>query len=453
MTIKAEQQLRSLDQESLVQVMFHPAQQSTVTYIAELIDALRKCEQPSHFYELQDHLFGLVYQVDERRSQCARTLELLKKRHRLPTKDVPALPPYGNPADPRSWELEVYVYTRLARQLRTIGDGLAWRCYGYDRRIILTLCRNNWAGPIYPKEGLSYERERIEELWTQHSQFALHHDLTNCLRIADLSIFTNDNRVVLHEVKAPGTKQKKKQKDRAQTAIDAVMEGGRLPGDRNARLIQLSEPYVTNLGQLGDLIQLAKYHGCRGMKLPQGRALVASSLPKVIERWSHDFSVADDVLESARRRAIRRAGIDIALHHIRGHSSDTASRSPIAAPWSIYPFDPSDCADIVCDRLVFETTVSAAALVESIERAGLTGKVLLPLGDGQLSGDMDVLQAYWRDRSFIWHAYGLNLLLYELAEPDTLARGTREALMMANPPTEPVMTYADEARTWLRKVA
>jgi hypothetical protein len=51
-----------------------------------------------------------------------------------------------------------------------------------------------------------------------------------------------------------------------------------------------------------------------------------------------------------------------------------------------------------------------------------------------------------------WHAYGLNLLLYELAEPDTLARGMDEAIRMDNPPREPVMVYADEAGIWLPKL-
>jgi hypothetical protein len=51
-----------------------------------------------------------------------------------------------------------------------------------------------------------------------------------------------------------------------------------------------------------------------------------------------------------------------------------------------------------------------------------------------------------------WHAYGLNLLLYELAEPDTLARGMGEAMKMGNPPLEPVMVYANETGIWLPKL-
>jgi len=451
LTIKAGQVLRSLDPDTLVAIMRHPAQQETAADIAELIGGLRKCKQPSDYYEFQRYLFGLVYEVEERRAQCSRIIKRLRRGGTLPA-DVPVPPHYGEPSKLESWELEAYVYERLARQLRTVGDGLAWRCFAYDRRVILALSRNFPAGPMYGKEGLPYELGRIMKLWENDHHFALHHDLTNCLRIADLTEITDDGGRLLREIKAkPHTE--KKQLERAQAAVDAIMHGGPLPGDRpDARLVELTEPYVTNLKQLGDLLDLAKRHGCRGMKLSQGRALVASSVPRVLQRWSQDFAEANRVLDSARQRAIVRAGIDTAVHHVKGFSSDTASRSPIMAPWSIYPFSPLDCAALICDLLVFETTVSAEALVESLERAGLTGDVLLEPADCQLDGDMGVVQAHWRDRSMIWHAFGLNLLLYELAEPDTLARGMGETMRMENPPREPVMVYANEASIWLPKL-
>jgi hypothetical protein len=122
------------------------------------------------------------------------------------------------------------------------------------------------------------------------------------------------------------------------------------------------------------------------------------------------------------------------------------------APWSIYPFAPEDCAAIICDLLMFETTVSAQALADSLERAGLRAEILLEPAHGQLGADMSVVRAHWQNRALTWHAYGLNLLLFELAEPDTLARGTREAITMNDPPGEPVMVYMNEARTWLPNI-
>jgi len=416
-----------------------------------MISWLRSCDKPGDFYEFQRLLFGRLYSVEERRGQCDRIVKRMRRgTSKLPA-DAPPPPHNGDPAKLESWEFEAYVYERLARQLRTVGDGLAWRCFGYNRRMILALSRNNSAGPMYGKQGLPYELGRIQELWEKDRHFALHHDLTNCLRIADLTEFTDDGGVLLREIKAkPHTE--KKQWDRAQAAVDAITRGAPLPGGRSdARLVELAEPYVTNLKQLDDLIQLAKRHGCRGMKLSQGRALMASSLPTFTQRWGHDPEEGTSVLESTRRRAIKRADIATTLHHIKGYSGDTASRSPIMAPWSIYPFSPVDCASLICDSVVFETTVSAQALVDSLERAGLRGELLLANAHNQLSGEMDVVRAHWRDRTLIWHAYGLNLLLYELAEPDTLARGMREVLVMDDPPAEPVMTYANEAAIWRRR--
>ena len=194
--------------------------------IAQLITWLRACETMEHCYEFQRHLLGYLYEVEERRAQCSRVIKRLRRGQSLPA-DVPP-PPSGEPTQLATWELEAYVYERLARQLRMVGDGFAWTCFGYDRRLILALSRNDSPGPMYGKEGLPYELGAIQELWKTKQHFALHHDLTNCLRIADLTEFTADGQRLFHEIKAkPHTE--KKQLERAQAVVDAIMHGGVLP--------------------------------------------------------------------------------------------------------------------------------------------------------------------------------------------------------------------------------
>jgi hypothetical protein len=451
MTIKPGQALASLGPHLSSAVMNHPAQRASFGRIAGLIGDLRACEQPGDFYEFQRRLFGHLYQVEERRGQCSRMIKRLRRRQGSPQEAPP--PPYsGDPDTAESWELEAYVYERVARQLRMVGDGLAWRCFGYDRRVILTLCRNASPGPMYGKEGLPHELGRIQELWENDGHFALHHDLTNCLRIADLTEFTEAGMWLREIKRKPHTE--KAQMDRAQAAVDALMHGGELPGPRRgARLIQLTEPYVTNLAQLGELIQMAKDRGCEGMPLSQGRALLASSLPACLRRWGTNHAEQGRELAKTRQQTIEQAGIATAMHHIRGLSGDTASRSPIMAPWSIYPFTAEECAALICDLLVFETIVSGEALVATIEQAGLHSELLLTPADVQVGDAMGVLRAHWRKRALTWHAHSLGLLLYELVEPATLARGTKEALQIDHPPTEPVMVYTAEARTWLPALA
>ena len=451
MAIKPGQQLVSLGPQVSGQVMAHPAQRAAFGRIVELIERLRAVDQPADFYEFQRLLFSLIYEVEERRGQCSRMIKRLQHGRGAP-QDAPPPPPNGDPSKRESWELEAYVFERLARQLRTVGDGFAWRCFGYNRQVIQVLSRNDSPGPMYRKAGLPSELERIQQLWESDGHFALHHDLTNCLRIADLTEFTNDGGALLHEVKrTPRTE--KAQMDRAQAAINALMDGGDLPGGRpGARLVRLSEPYVTNLEQLSELLDQAKEHGCQGIALSQGRALIASSLSACLRIWGRDHEAQGQALAAVRREAIEQAGIARALHNVKGISGDTAARQPILAPWSIYPFSPTDCAALICDLLMFETVTSDQALMESFERAGLLGEVLLTPSSGQLAGDTGVVRAHLGQRALTWHAYGLGVLLFELAEPDTLTRGSAELLRMASPPAEPTIAYTAEADTWLPRL-
>jgi hypothetical protein len=418
-----------------------------VSTIAEMITWLRGCESLEDYYNFQRYLFANLYEVQGRHQECSRIRKRLRHGEKLPL-DTPEPPPTGDPHQLETWELELYVYERLIRQLRAVGDGLAWTCFDYDRRVIITLSRNDPPGLSINKEGLRAELAAIEGLWKTEGHFTLHHDSTNCLRIADLTEFTKDGQRLFREIKVKG-KATKKQRERAQAAVNALMRGDVLPSsDGDSRLVTLHEPYVTNLKQLNDLLQLAKHSGCRGMKLTQGRALVASSLPVLAARWKDDIEGGSDALDSAKQQAFKRAGIASAMRHIVGYSGDTAARSPLMAPWSIYPFSPIDCAALICDMLVFDTTVSADALVESLERAGLRGEVLLAPADVRLAGAMHVVRARWGDRTITLHALGLNQMLYELAEPDALARGMREVLTMDHPAAYPELVYAKETASW-----
>jgi hypothetical protein len=54
---------------------------------------------------------------------------------------------------------------------------------------------------MYGKVGLPYELGAIQHLWESDGHFALHHDLTNCLRIADLTEFTGEAGALLREIR------------------------------------------------------------------------------------------------------------------------------------------------------------------------------------------------------------------------------------------------------------
>lgn len=59
-------------------------------------------------------------------------------------------------------QLEHDACERVARQFRRVGDALAWRVLGFERKRITALCQNASAGVMAGKEGLDAERDRID---------------------------------------------------------------------------------------------------------------------------------------------------------------------------------------------------------------------------------------------------------------------------------------------------
>lgn len=77
---------------------------------------------------------------------------------------------------------------RVARQFRCVGDALAWRVFGFERRNIIALCQNAPSGVWAGKAGAPAELDAVEQAYRQDGQFAILHDMTNCLRIGDVAI-------------------------------------------------------------------------------------------------------------------------------------------------------------------------------------------------------------------------------------------------------------------------
>jgi hypothetical protein len=129
--------------EFLGRVVTHPRQLKACEVIADLIDRLRSLRSEDRdFYEFQRRLFGVLYEAEERRAEATRNV----KRQRRGKQIDPA--PFGD------WELEQVVMDRIVRQVRTMGDALAWRAFGFDRRIVIALAQNPRPGISFGKEGL-----------------------------------------------------------------------------------------------------------------------------------------------------------------------------------------------------------------------------------------------------------------------------------------------------------
>lgn len=446
--IKPGQPISSLDAEQLGVLASHPAQLRNLARIEELLEDLDTLETPEQYLSFQAELYREVFETFERLGRCRQSVKRLSKG-RPPKIDVAPPTDVGLGDGTDAWRFEALLYERLARQLRTVGDGLAWRTFNYNRSLIVAMSRNDSPGPLERTEGLEFELRAVRDIWQKKRSFALLHDLTNCLRIADLTEVGADGHARLHEVKR-GRPAGSRQTRRMKAVVEAVLRGGRLPGETgDARLVQLETIFRTDLDGLGSLLQLATQYGGREMKLPPGRAVVATDLLALLERHGSGTDAGIRAVENARARALRLAGLDTANHLVRANSGDTAARSPLMVPFAIYPFPARLRSKLICDFMLFETHLDPDVLVSACDRAGLRARIELPPRHGDLNGSQPVMTVFGHDTQLTLRAQGLAPLLYELVHPDCWASGIRELLALSDPPEQPMVVYRGERESWV----
>ena len=169
----------------------------------ELIQQLRACTDVDEGYEFQQALLAQVLAVEEDH-------HALKRMANGKSPQVGASEPQSG-LDPlllSTWQLELDICERVARQLSCVGDALARRVFGFERQYMTALARNQSPGMLAGKLGLAAERARVEQARGEYGQFALMHDLTNCLRIGDITAFTDEGPVQI-EVKINGIRSRR----------------------------------------------------------------------------------------------------------------------------------------------------------------------------------------------------------------------------------------------------
>jgi hypothetical protein len=440
--------LNDMPVDRVNQLFMHPIQQDAFHSLVQLIAELRLCREYPDYNQFQQELLIKILDVQTHRGACTRVVKRLRSGKAVPA-DAPELRVEEDVNDLDSWELEVAVCERVDRQLRSIGDALAWRAFSYDRRVILALARNDPPGPMAGKKGLEAERDFVTQWSTDEKCFVLLHDITSCLRIGDATFFKSigkDYEASLYEIKTDPNRRKPPQLRRQKLAEEAVRHGGPLPGDPTARLISLGIPYETHLNMLRDGFEKAHHRGVLGMKVPGGTVLVATDLGKAYELWSEQEFIAK--IGTVRSNALKRAGILNFGQHLTYTSDDRVARSPIQPPWAIYPLPPEVCASLIVDMALFVVTISSEPLLDALRTVGLSAEWVLPPDQNDLQSGQVILRAYKGNRGIEMCRSEIQRLLLELVDLSTWAEGVKELLTRDYVFDHPWPHFANERNVW-----
>lgn len=441
-------------------VLRHPSHQAAQQALVAFIERLRAASSWADVYSLQEDLLDHLTGVESDRnafSQAAKRIRAGKS----PQVAAPE-PQMGiDPASAEAWQLEAVICERIGRQYRSIGDALAWRLFGFERRYVLALCRNEPAGIIAGKAGLDAEVRRVREAW-KDGRFAIMHDLTNCLRIGDITVFGPGAPEVI-EVKSAPQRRSPAQKARIRAAQDALEREGPLPGpDAKQRLYDIDVPFKTRLDLLELGTRRAASDGIFTARVPGNRVLVVVDLYGCeLQGWEpNDFG---NVLERKFDSVLRRAGLsDDRRWHVTATSLDAVSRDPLRVPLASYPLHPVACARLIGDLATFIVETSGPALADMLLSAGVEARWVHPPSDADIKSGETVMEIVAREglpstptysaeftRILQMRRSELDRYLIELVDPDTWISGVKGIMADIGAPHRPWPCYRDEHSVWL----
>ena len=433
-------------------ILTHPWHQQGLNTMVGLIHALRRCGTDADLYDFQEKLFPLILEADQRRAQVSRILKRMGRRGGTLPADAPELGSGLDPHDIESWQVEDEVFERVARQLRSIGDALAWRAFGYDRRMIVALSRSDPAGPMGDKAGVAGERAFIQQRWAD-GEFALHHDSTNVLRIGDHTIFHRDGTGDLHEHKTDPRRKRPRQEALRIGTQRALADGGVLPA--GFALQASGIVYRTHLDGLRNVLDLAAQRtGIQGGVVAPGRAVIAANQYTAARHHSADTFGERFTSELDRYR--RKIGAAPPEPVLAMWSLDQVGRSPGRPPWAIYPVPADVAASLITDAIFFAVLMKPAAVTDALHKAGVASRWLQPL-DQPVDMTTSLLEVGTASRRpgetrIVWSQLSPDAIYSLMLEFVDLSAWSRQVAWCLEQTVDrdvrPWPLFADEGKTW-----
>jgi hypothetical protein len=158
---------------------------------------------------------------------------------------------------------QIFSLKLINRALREIVDGIVWRYLDYNRAILFTLANKEPIEVIRADKGTFANLDEFAEVYSEHGSVAIYNDITNYLRIGDVTQFKDDGSIEIIEVKAGKQRGGRisRQKERMEELVEFVNTGNTIYDGKKLRIINSNVQQKTYMSQMTDAIKRAKTRG------------------------------------------------------------------------------------------------------------------------------------------------------------------------------------------------
>jgi hypothetical protein len=277
-------------------------------------------------------------------------------------------------------------YSESARlfvaQLRSIGDGVAWRFLNYDRAALRILAEHQYIPPPEMGRGLLAEIEKFAR-FASKGQPVIMNSITNFLRVGDLTVYDESSgKYDLIEVKAGNSRtlrtiRQSYHRDVVQKALDNGYHT--IFPDIPITIIMSRYPLLTYVKSLERAMSEAEHSFGSSRKFGEHFSMAVFSLQKLRKLPENESTrISEQIMD--RLFSIRRKPNDILIGPINNIFL-TVHFSRIIAPYTIFPIHPKyRIALLSGDYLIF-FLFNLSGFVRWLKKRGWEATEIVPSAD------------------------------------------------------------------------
>jgi hypothetical protein len=235
-------------------------------------------EEPYPLLKLQLHLLLDLILWEDAVSKYKRQKQAAEARVSADSKDDEA----KNLVE--ALEAEIVIHQHHLRAIRDIGDGIAWRLFGYDRAVLYTLA-DRPARKHIDLRGLQAEGIEFETKFDSLESITVMNDLTHCLKIGDLTTRRGSDTFELTEVKSNGKKSGRitRQRQALRETVEFLNDGSREERGFRLEIRELNLAPKTHFTDLRALIETAGTEGAAWKAFDDILTVACLDIPKAVE--------------------------------------------------------------------------------------------------------------------------------------------------------------------------
>jgi len=262
-----------------------------------------------------------------------------------------------------SYDYSIFLHKQLARIIKVIADGIAWRVLGFDRPFLRIMSEEIRYPSSVQLSTHDFKNTQIEafKLVLRNDSKVLLNDITNYLRFGDL-LEIKGNETIIHELKKSGKKvinlnkiyeqiksnPKAKISKQIRKLVAAQIARNKrviITNKSSIKILDLDIEFTNNLKDIEDLINVSKKNLYSSREF--GNYLRVScfnilKLAKNVKKWKKYIDVD---IKGANK--FKKDEIVLPISNFNTYYDEKGNFARNSTPYSIYPFKIDDCMSLL----------------------------------------------------------------------------------------------------------